>query len=38
MQEADQARRDGNWAEYGEAQERLQQAIDEALEQDGATG
>ncbi|WP_344224178.1 UPF0182 family protein [Kocuria atrinae] len=37
MQEADEARRDGNWAEYGEAQERLQQALNEAMEQDGAT-
>ena len=38
MQDADSARQDGDWAEYGKAQERLQQAIDEALEQDGAGG
>lgn len=38
MKDADGARRDGNWAEYGKAQERLQQAIDEAMKQDGATG
>ena len=38
MKDADNARRDGNWAEYGKAQDRLQQAINEAMEQDGATG
>ena len=37
MQEADRARRDGDWTQYGEAQDRLKQAIDEAMRQDGAT-
>lgn len=38
MQDADQALKDGDWTAYGEAQERLQRAIDRALEADGATG
>lgn len=29
--------KDGDWAKYGEAQDRLQRAIEDAMAQDGAT-
>ncbi|GGH59700.1 UPF0182 family membrane protein [Rothia aerolata] len=35
MQDADQAMKDGDWAKYGEAQDRLQKALDDALAADG---
>lgn len=40
MQEADQALKDGDWAKYGEAQDRLRRALDQAMqdEQGGGAG
>ncbi|MCD1145753.1 UPF0182 family protein [Kocuria sp. LUK] len=35
IQESEQALQDGDWARYGQAQDRLQQAIERALEADG---
>ena len=37
MKDSDQARKDGDWAKYGEAQDRLQKAIEDAMAQDGAS-
>jgi uncharacterized membrane protein (UPF0182 family) len=36
IQDSDRARQDGDWSAYGEAQQRLQDAIERALEADGA--
>ncbi|WP_144827352.1 UPF0182 family protein [Kocuria rhizophila] len=37
MQDSDKAMKDGDWTKYGEAQDRLKRAIDDAMAQDGAT-
>ncbi|GAA4284060.1 hypothetical protein GCM10022261_15910 [Brevibacterium daeguense] len=38
MEDADQALRDGDFAAYGEAQERLRQALEDAMSAEGADG
>ncbi|MDN5631277.1 UPF0182 family protein [Kocuria sp.] len=36
MKDSDKARQDGDWAKYGEAQEQLQKAIEDAMQQEGS--
>ncbi|MDO4918900.1 UPF0182 family protein [Kocuria sp.] len=36
MQDSDKARQDGEWAKYGEAQEQLKKALEDAMAQEGS--
>lgn len=38
MQEADQALKDGDWQKYGEAQDKLRRALDQAMQGENAGG
>jgi uncharacterized protein len=38
LQDADEAMKAGDWTAYGEAQDRLSKALDQALEADGVSG